>query len=248
MTVDQFISKFDDFDAWSQSKQVDYLAFYLLSIQSNPAATVNSLSAMADQLGLKPYKRLPQYLSESVNKKEGHYIKAEGGYRLEFSAIREIAKIANHEPVKVAVSAQLTDLAAKITDPHESQFLKEALDCYRIDATRAAITLVWNLSIYHLQKYTFMNKLGDFNVALAKNSDKKLISSIKSMEDFSELKESKFIELLRSANIISKDVRKILDEKLGTRNSAAHPSSITLSTNKATEFALDLLSNVLIKY
>jgi hypothetical protein len=67
-------------------------------------------------------------------------------------------------------------------------------------------------------------------------------------DDFSELPESKFIELMRSANIISNDVRKILDEKLGTRNSVAHPSGIIFTGHKTTEFALDIINNILFKY
>jgi hypothetical protein len=74
------------------------------------------------------------------------------------------------------------------------------------------------------------------------------MSKITVFDDFSEISESKQIELTKSAGIISNDVRKILNEKLGIRNSAAHPSGITFSEHKATEFALDLIGNVLLKY
>jgi hypothetical protein len=89
--------------------------------------------------------------------------------------------------------------------------------------------------------------LSEFNTALAKNSDKK-INKIVNYDDFGELKESKFIEVSKSAGIISNDVRKILDEKLGIRNSAAHPSGIAFSGHKTTEFILDLISNIVLKY
>ena len=74
------------------------------------------------------------------------------------------------------------------------------------------------------------------------------IKKISNIDDFSELKESKFIELMRSEKIISNDIRKILDEKLGIRNSASHPSPITIEGHKATEFILDLVENVILKY
>ena len=79
------------------------------------------------------------------------------------------------------------------------------------------------------------------------NREKK-VTLISQLDDFSVLTEDKFILLMRSANIISNDVRKILDEKLGTRNSAAHPSGVAITGHKATEFVLDLVQNVLLKY
>jgi hypothetical protein len=99
----------------------------------------------------------------------------------------------------------------------------------------------------HLQKYIFNNKLSEFNSAFKLNPDKKL-RQIKIYDDFSELKESKIIEIAKSAGVISNDIRKILDTKLGIRNSAGHPSSISISENKVSEFIIDLLDNVVLKY
>ena len=107
--------------------------------------------------------------------------------------------------------------------------------------------MVWVLTMDHLQKYTFGSKLTEFNAAIGAHPDKKM-ELIVAYDDFAELKESRVIELMRSAGIISSDVRKILDEKLGIRNSAGHPSGITFSGHKTTEFALDLIENVLLKF
>lgn len=38
-----------------------------------------------------------------------------------------------------------------------------------------------------------------------------------------------------------------MDEKLGIRNSAGHPSGVRISGHKATEFIIDLVENVLLK-
>lgn len=62
------------------------------------------------------------------------------------------------------------------------------------------------------------------------------------------MKESKFIDLCRVAKIISNDVRKILDQKLGTRNSSAHPSGVTINKSKVIDFVEDLVDNVVLKY
>jgi hypothetical protein len=74
------------------------------------------------------------------------------------------------------------------------------------------------------------------------------VTRIRTRDDFTEIPEGKFIELLRSAGIISNDVRKILDEKLGTRNSSAHPSGVSIKPSKVIEFVDDLVENVVLKY
>lgn len=248
MTLADFVGKFDDFSTWPSNKQVDYIAYYLLTTQSADNVTAKTISETTHSIDLKPHGRLPQYLSESVNGKQASYVKAAGGgYRLEHGKLQAIAKEVNNEPTKISVSSQLTDLVAKVGNPVEASFLQEAINCHRVKAHRAAIILVWIVAMYHLQNYIFANKLAEFNVALAKNPEKKM-NKITVFDDFSEIGESKQIELTKSAGIISSDVRKILDEKLGVRNSAAHPSGITFSEHKATEFALDLISNVLLKY
>lgn len=247
-SLEQFIDRFDGFSNWDGRKQVDYLAYFLIAEKGFDSFTVKQIRDCFHCLLLKEYSRIPAYLSENANRPHGgRYIKAEEGYHLERGTYDEIKKQVQNEPKKIQVSQQLTGLVAKIRDSQEQSFLIEAINCYRIEAYRATIILVWILAIDHLQKYIFGKKLDDFNKALVKNPDKK-IKKIINYDDFSELSELKFIELMRAANIISNDVRKILDEKLGIRNSAAHPSGIIFEGHKTTEFALDIINNILLKY
>jgi len=68
------------------------------------------------------------------------------------------------------------------------------------------------------------------------------------MDDFAEeLKELKVIEICNSAGILTKDMHRILAEKLGRRNSAAHPSSVEIKQLQAEEFIDDLITNVVLK-
>ena len=114
---------------------------------------------------------------------------------------------------------------------------------------RASIVLVWILTIHHLYRYILNHKLNEFNGSLSKVTDKRIkVSVVNQIDDFSEIPESSFIEIARSAKIISNDVRKILDVKLGIRNSSAHPSSIMISQVKTTDFIIDLVQNVILKY
>jgi hypothetical protein len=52
----------------------------------------------------------------------------------------------------------------------------------------------------------------------------------------------------RSAGVISNDVRKILDEKLGIRNTCAHPSAVDIHRSKVVNFIEDIVDNVIVKH
>ncbi len=54
--------------------------------------------------------------------------------------------------------------------------------------------------------------------------------------------------MLRSAGIITNDVRKILDTQLGFRNTAAHPSTVDVPESKVVGAIEDLVLNVILKY
>lgn len=246
--MESFFVSLPDFGDWAATKQVDYISYYLLKVQGQDSVTVSQIRAVETALDLKPYARLPQYLSASSKAKNGKYVKVKtGGYRLERTTFNAINGQISHEPTRVAADKQLVLLVEKIADDKERGFLEEALNCYRVQANRATIIMTWLVAMNHMHKYVFENKLVDFNQAFALNPEKKM-TKIVQLDDFSALSEDKFILLMKSANIISNDVRKLLDEKLGTRNSSAHPSGVEITGHKATEFVLDIVKNVLLKY
>ncbi len=245
--LDLFAARFRDFAEWDVTKQIDYLIFYMLSQPGAEAVTVPEIERCLELMDLQKYTGLAVYLSRQTTRKDGRYNKHAKGYRLRRATYDAIRAIVDAEPKRVQVDKQLSDLVPKLTDSQERSFLEEAIRSFRVEAYRAAIIMIWILTVDHLQKYIFGNKLTEFNGALKAHSDKKM-QPIVSYDDFSELKESRVIEFMRAAGIISNDVQKILLEKLGIRNSAGHPSGITFSGHKTTEFALDLIENVLLKY
>ncbi|MCU0678579.1 MAG: hypothetical protein MUF19_03280 [Candidatus Pacebacteria bacterium] len=244
-TLNKFVEKLDGFGSWSSKMQVDYVVYFLTFKHGVESATVADINKCFELLDLGLYSRLPVYLSEET--KSGRYIKSIKGYRLQRALLEMIHSQYEAEPKKVLVSQHLTDLVLLITEPNEKQFLLEAINCYRVEAYRSFIVMVWILTVDHLQRFVFANKLTEFNLALNAHSDKKM-KPVVSYDDFSSLRESRFIELLANSGIISNDVRKILDVKLGIRNSAGHPSGVKIFGHKATEFVIDLVENVLLKY
>lgn len=193
--------------------------------------------------------RVATHLSEGVHKRPPTYLRSDSGYRLERARRKSISLIISSGHVIKSPNIELRRLEGKLREGAEREYLIEAINCFEVGAYRASILLVWILVMDHMFDFVFNKHRSAFNVVLAKNNDKRVkIKAITKSNDFSDMSESKFIELCRSARIISNDVRKILDQKLGTRNSCAHPSGILIKRSKASEFIEDLIENVILKH
>jgi hypothetical protein len=177
------------------------------------------------------------------------YIKVNGGYKLQRHIREALSSKLGAEKVTAQTSATLRGLEHKLPERSDKDFLRETIDCFEAGANRATIVMAWILATDHLFAYIIAHKLAEFNAVLALNTDKSIkVKAIARSDDFTEMKESKFIELCRQAKIISNDVRKILQQKLDTRNSCAHPSGITVNKSKVIDFVEDLVENVVLKY
>lgn len=147
------------------------------------------------------------------------------------------------------IPVDLQRLVDELAEGARKEFLRETLACFGVHAYRATITLAWLLTLDHLFELILTKHLDAFNKVLVTNTDRRVkITAIVVRDDFGEMPESKFVEFCRSAGVVSNDVRKILDEKLGTRNSAAHPSGVAFTRAKAVAFVEDLFANVIRKY
>lgn len=155
--------------------------------------------------------------------------------------------------ITVQIAKMLETLPNELPDLAEKTFLVETLRCLKVGAYRASIVMAWNLAYHHLCDYILKSpdRLSDFNTqwpSVYPGHHKKESKIIVSMDDFGqELKESHVIEICVSAALITKDQRKILTEKLGTRNTAAHPSSVKIEQLQAEEFIDSLIKNVVLK-
>jgi hypothetical protein len=80
----------------------------------------------------------------------------------------------------VAVSKLLTDLVGKVPDLAEQSFLAEAIKCYRVEAYRACIVMVWNVTYNHLLNWILNDagRLASFNAYIVKRNSKKPSTTI----------------------------------------------------------------------
>lgn len=234
----------------TQSSLVE-LFVYFLTVEAGhefvtPAQVADCLDAC--DLGV-PRKNVGARLSEGLKGRPPRYLKSKEGYRLQRHMREALSKKLGAEKIIAQTSATLRRLEHRLPAGADKEFLRETIDCFEAGAGRATIVMAWILATDHLFSYIMAHKLEDFNIALAANTDKSVkVKVIGKRDDFTEMKESKFIEICRQSRIISNDVRKVLEQKLDIRNSCAHPSGVVVNTTKVIDFVEDLIENVVLKY
>lgn len=247
--VNRFYNSIDNAAGLSQSALVDLFVYYLTVELGESAATPKGVNGCFSDCDLAPPAGTAARLSEGLKTKPPKFIKANSGYKLQRHMREALSKKLGAETTIAQTSAVLRELEHKMPDGPAKQFLEETIDCFEAGANRATVVMAWILTMHHLYAHVLGHKLAEFNAALEKNTDKRVkVTAVTQRDDFGDIPESKFIEFCRSAKIISNDVRKILDQKLETRNSSAHPSGITISKTKVIDFVEDLVDNVVLKY
>lgn len=245
--VNRFYNSIEGASNQSQSALVELFVYFLTVELGQDTATPKQVADCFSDCDLVVPGNVGARLSEGLKCKPTKYIRTGTGYKLQRHMREALSRKLGAENFIAQTSVTLRKLEHRLPDGLDKEFLKEAIDCFEIGANRAAIIMTWILAMDHMFAYILAHKLTEFNTALSKDKSVK-ISCVSQRDDFTELKETKFIELCRAAGIISNDVRKILDQKLGTRNSCAHPSGVTVNKSKVIDFVEDLVHNVVLKY
>ena len=245
--VDRFYNSIENAADQSQSALVELFVYFLTVEAGQESATAKQVNDCFIACDLATPKNVSARLSEGLKTKPPRYIRVNGGYRLQRHMRKALSKKLGAEKVTAQTSTTLRGLEHKMPAGGAKDFLGETIDCFEAGANRATITMAWILAVDHLFEYILKHKLAEFNAELAKDKGVKL-NAITQRDDFTEMKETKFIEICRTAKIISNDVRKILDTSLGVRNSCSHPSGITVTNMKVIAFVEDLVVNLVLKY
>lgn len=230
-------------------EKIKLFGWYLHVYGGKDTFSASDVRRCYDTLHEIPPSSYSGYFQNLVDQKQ--MLRNSGGYRLPAEVREQFAAAYTPSGHKVQVTAILRDLPAKVPDLAERTFLDETLICYEHGGFRAAVVMAWNLAYHHLCDYVIKNRLADFNARwLVKYSGhhKNGTKTISVIDDFmQELKESEVIAICKDAGIITKDVYRIMDEKLGRRNSAAHPSSVSIGQLQTDALIVDLVDNVVLK-
>lgn len=245
MELADLVDQISGFDEAPTREKIQIFAWFLHTHRNKEAfdnADVRACYAMLHMVD----PNVAKYLPRMVDYRD--LVKVRDGFKLERSIRTALdAKYGTHHSV-VRVSKLLADLPGRVPDLAQKNFLNEAIKCYRVEAYRACIVMTWNLAYSHLLHWVLSDarRLADFNAAIPRRYPKKPPIVVANYDDFMELKESEVVEICSTAGMVGGNVTKILREKLGKRNTAAHPSSVVVVQSQADDVVTDLVNNVVI--
>jgi hypothetical protein len=183
-------------------------------------------------------------LSKLCERRPARFLRDTKGYRLSAEARKDIAVVLPVRPTAAQATKLLADLVSKLPTPAQRVFLEETIACFGNKAYRSSIVMAWNLAFSDVLDRIFATHLAAFNSQVGTHGFK---SPIVSRSDFADMREADIIKIARAAKIISGETQKTLVEKLGKRNTSAHPSDVVISTSTAEEVIFDLVQNVVLK-
>jgi hypothetical protein len=196
--LEYYIKHISDFKDLKNSEMIDYFSYYLIIYKHFETIKPKQIAECFSELHIPAYSNIPKYLSDKSKKTKGSqkYIKnKDSSYKLTRQRIDELEQTIIVDKQVAQVNSSLNSLLDKLTNESEKNYLHEAILTFEVNAYRASIIMVWLLTIDHLYEYILNGKITEFITALRKANINK---SIRSKEDFGEIKESQFTRPLAS--------------------------------------------------
>ena len=148
--------------------------------------------------------------------------------------------LADDDYEKVSIT-KLENLTTYIHDEDDLIYFQEAVRAANSGAKRSAVMLLWILAVTCIQKKCLKN-INEFNLALKKHVPKS--RTIKSIDDFENIKESKLLLAAQEIRLIDKSKKQILEQCLNVRNKCSHPGQYIPSATRVISFAEDIVNIV----
>ncbi len=242
-----FIAGITGFGNWGHADKIRMFAWLQHSLRKKDRFNTGDINWCYNTLSLKP-TNASQYL-KSMEGKE--FLKDNQGYYCEGRFLAKYNEQYGTHQITLSVRQMVKDLVSLMPELGEKDIFQEALKCLKYDAGRAAIIMVWNIAFYHLCQFVLKHHLSDFNNRIPIRYPRKWRAAdmplVNKYEDFGDnMSEREMIEVCNSAGIITGDIYKVYVEKLGKRNSAAHPSTIHVTQVQAEGYIDDLIRNTVL--
>jgi len=247
MELDEFVRLIPNFAGLSDPEQVKHLAWYLHRHKDQELFGLASIRACYATLSMQE-PNLSREFGRLYGRKQ--ILKVGSDYRLERTVRGALDETYGEHQSTIVVRHLLLDLPGKISDDNETTFLREALDCYKVKAFRAATVMVWNLAYDHFLTWLIADarRLAAFNSRIdAHVGTRRSGIRIQKRDNFEDLKEREVLDIAARADIISDSLKKVLIRGLEDRNLAAHPTGIEIAQPNADNTIYSLVTNVVLK-
>jgi hypothetical protein len=246
MKLEELVDKARGFDVMPPKERIRLFAWWLHTHGAKELVAAADIRSCFAKLHIDEPPALATYLVRMFDAKE--LLREKGQYKLPRNMRTDFDKRYGVHDSVVAVSKLLTDLVGRVPDLAERSFLAEAIKCYRVEAYRACIVMVWNVTYNHLLNWILNDagRLSKFNASISKRNSRKAGLVISKYDDFEDLKEREVIDICNTAALYNSSVYKILVGKLDRRNISAHPSSVVIVQSQADDAITDLVNNVVL--
>lgn len=243
-----FIAGIDGFANWGHADKIRMFAWLQHHLRKRTRFNTGDINWCYKTLFFKP-SNTAQYLIDMEGR--GELLQDKSGYYCEGKLLSKYDANYGIHDITLNIRQKVKDLINNVPDVAEKDFMKEAEICLRHDAGRATIIMVWNVAFYHLCQFILKHHLLQFNSGFQKHYaglwQQAKVKTLANYDDFSTLKESVVVDICKRENIINQNVAKILEKRLGDRNSAAHPSTIHVGQLQAEAFIEDVVDNIVIE-
>ena len=236
------------FEDLSHPDRIKLFAWYLHTHAGRERVDVDSIRRCYEQLHYNP-PNLSRDMARLAERRPPELLKDATGFRLEARVREALDARYGDSPSSIAVAKLLAGLPSQVPGADQSEFLREALNCYRVKAFRSAIVMAWNLAYDRMLRWLLEDptRLQTFNQRIPVRYPKKQVQ-ITTFDDFEDLKESEVVEIASSAGLLNSGVVKVLDKELKRRNSAAHPSPTAFTQYQAEDSITDLVNNIVLRF
>lgn len=242
--ITQFLEPLPDFSQRSAPFQIEAFAWFLHEVRHADYFSTADIRSCFEAAHVSPPANIAASIAKLESKKPARILRSAVGFRLSKDARAELSRLLPVRATAVKTTALLNELVSRVTDPAQKTFLAETLSCFKHHAYRAAVIMAWNLAFSDVLDRIISKHLAAFNTQVGTHNLKKPIID---RVDFEKLKESEVIKIAAASGILGKESVKKLEEKLGKRNTAAHPSNVVVSVATAEEVIADLVENIVLR-
>jgi hypothetical protein len=248
MDLRDFVRQNPFFTGASHPEKIKAFGWFLHTYRKVDRFSASDIRKCYNDSDIAPPVNMNRFLDSLTEKRPPELLKDGRGYRLSQHVRERIDAALGRAEMVVRVESQLADLPGKIASESERLFLTEVLTCYRHGAFRAAIVMSWNLAYDHLVRWVLSDPVrnAEFNAGIPRRNPKKAHIVVTKRADFEELKEDEVVDIVGGLSGFSANIKRILKEKLGRRNTYAHPSILRIERAQVDDMITDLVNNVVL--
>lgn len=155
------------------------------------------------------------------------------------SYVAEFMGIASTKPAVQSDIAELTSLAASITDDSVRDYILEAVKCLSIGAYRAAIVFLWTGAVARLRDQIWTNySMKEIESVLKAHRQS---AKFGKKADFAYVKDSELLQISLDLSVLDKTQKQILEQGLELRNGCGHPTKYNPGEKRTSSFIEDVV-------